>query len=49
MRKFLKINLLKAEHYADAVFIVLKTKHFKELELLLVQVRTCMFGESVID
>lgn len=32
--KFLKINLLKAEHYADAVFIVLKGKHFKELALL---------------
>lgn len=34
MKKFLKINLLKAEHYADAVFIVLKGKHFKELALL---------------
>lgn len=53
MRKFLKINLIKAEHYADAVFIILKGKRFKELALLShrkrVQVPTCMFGESVID
>lgn len=34
MKKFLKINLLKAELYAEAVFIVLKGKHFKDLALL---------------